>query len=66
MINVGISQRIVTTKTAHIESFHENFKYSCDKCEYRTKFKGVLKPHIKSVHGSIFYYYDKCNVKLRI
>ena len=28
-------------------------KYTCDKCDCKSKWKGYLKKHIESVHGDV-------------
>ena len=39
-------------------------KFSCDKCDYKCKFKSVLQTHIKHVHDKIKdFECDKCDYK---
>ena len=34
-----------------VDSIHEDVWYSCDQCDYKTKWKYNLKRHKDSVHG---------------
>ena len=38
------------TMRKHVESVHEEIRYSCDQCETKFKQKDDLKTHIQSVH----------------
>ena len=49
----------------HIESDHGNVTFSCDQCEYTSKWKRNLTTHIASNHGSVERPYpcDHCDFK---
>ena len=43
-----------------VDSIHG---YSCDQCDYKTKWKSSLKRHEDSVHGGVRYPCDQCDHK---
>ena len=45
----------------HIDAVHGDVRYSCDQCDYKSKWKGHLKKHIDSVYGEVRYSCDQCD-----
>ena len=37
----------------HIDTVHEDVRYSCDQCDYKATDKSSLKTHLDSVHGDV-------------
>ena len=44
----------------HIESKHQEFKFTCDLCDYAASRPKYLKQHIESKHEGIKYYCNQC------
>ena len=45
------------------EDVHGDVLHSCDQCDYKSKWKAVIKRHIESVHGDVFHSCDQCDYK---
>ena len=43
----------------HRRSKHEGFKFSCDKCEYKSTHKSSVDTHTQSIHEGVKYSFDK-------
>ena len=47
----------------YIDSLYGDVLYTCDQCDNKTKWKGVLKTHIESVQGNVWYTCNQCDYK---
>ena len=47
--------------TKHIKSMHEEARYVCDQCDYKTAQKGNLTTHIQVKHECVRYACDQCD-----
>ena len=46
-----------------IRSKHENIKFTCLQCDYKTTTKRNLELHVQSKHGNIKYFCQECDYK---
>ena len=42
---------------------HEDVRYSCDQCDFKSKWTQSLKRHLDSVHGDVRYTCEQCDYK---
>ena len=42
---------------------HEDVRYSCDQCDFKSKWTRSLKRHLDSLHGDVRYTCEQCDYK---
>ena len=45
----------------HVDSNHDDIRYSCDQCDYSATQKDQLKYHVESNHDETRYNCDQCD-----